>query len=459
MAISVIEINKQAAKIILSCREGHFIDVKSKEIAPNKLSRHLSAFANADGGEMFIGIDEDKQHNEMKWNGFLRQEDANGHIQCFESLFPLGQEYRYEFFTCKGLTGYILHIEISKSQDIKTASDAKIYLRRGAQSLPVDDRDQRERLKLNKGITSFENYTIKCDLDVITNSYKMNEFMSSVVPTGEPLAWLKKQQIIKEDNVCVSGVLLFSDEPQALLPKRSGIKIYRYKTNAEVGTRDSLAFFPITIEGCLYDQIYASVAKVKEIIEQIKIIGANGLEDAKYPVEALHEIITNAVIHRDYSIKDDIHIRIFDNRIEIENPGKLPAHITPQNILEERFSRNGTIVRLINKFPNPPNKDVGEGLNTAFESMQKMKLKDPIIQVKENSVIVYLKHEPLASPEELVMDYLNSNETITNSIARKICHIGSENVVKRVFERLINRGLIERIPELKGKSTAYRIKK
>jgi ATP-dependent DNA helicase RecG len=173
---------------------------------------------------------------------------------------------------------------------------------------------------------------------------------------------------------------------------------------------------------------------------------------------ALHEIITNAVIHRDYSIADDIHIRIFDNRIEIENPGKLPAHITPSNILEERFSRNGTIVRLINKFPNPPNQDVGEGLNTAFEAMQKMRLKDPVIEVNENSVIVYLKHEPLASPEEIVIDYLQQYDFINNSIARDICHIGSENVVKRVFERLIDRDIIERIPGLKGKSSAYRKK-
>jgi ATP-dependent DNA helicase RecG len=65
-----------------------------------------------------------------------------------------------------------------------------------------------------------------------------------------------------------------------------------------------------------------------------------------------------------------VHIRIFDNRIDVESPGRLPAHITPENILKERFARNPTLVRLINKFPNPPNKDVGEGLNTAFAAME-----------------------------------------------------------------------------------------
>ena len=57
----------------------------------------------------------------------------------------------------------------------------------------------------------------------------------------------------------------------------------------------------------------------------------------EYPIETLHEITTNAVLHRDYSVADDIHIRIFDNRIEVESPGRLPGHVTQENILDERF--------------------------------------------------------------------------------------------------------------------------
>ena len=49
-------------------------------------------------------------------------------------------------------------------------------------------------------------------------------------------------------------------------------------------------------------------------------MGEDSLERVQYPPETLHEIITNAVIHRDYSIADDVHIRIFDNRIEVQSP-------------------------------------------------------------------------------------------------------------------------------------------
>ncbi|MGE5259953.1 MAG: ATP-binding protein [Actinomycetota bacterium] len=75
-----------------------------------------------------------------------------------------------------------------------------------------------------------------------------------------------------------------------------------------------------------------------EIIEGIPILGKAGLERIQYPQEAIHEIVTNAVIHRDYSINDDIHVRIFDNRIEVQSPGRLPAHITVKT-----FKRSGSL--------------------------------------------------------------------------------------------------------------------
>src|SRR6185295_9200933 len=98
--------------------------------------------------------------------------------------------------------------------------------------------------------------------------------------------------------------------------------------------------------------------------------GAAGLLEVQYPAETLHEIITNAVLHRDYSVAADIQIRIFDNRIEVESPGRVACHLTTDNILHTQFARNQRHVRMINIFHNPPNKDVGEGLNTAFDAMR-----------------------------------------------------------------------------------------
>jgi ATP-dependent DNA helicase RecG len=192
-------------------------------------------------------------------------------------------------------------------------------------------------------------------------------------------------------------------------------------------------------------------------VEGVKLLGPAGLQRVTYPEVTLHEIITNAVLHRDYSIADDIHVRVFDNRIEVASPGRLPAHITPGNILDERYARNGSIVRWVNKFPDPPNKDVGEGLRTAFEAMRSLQLKPPEIRETENAVVVSIRHERLASPEQMIVEYLGSNAEITNSIVRELTGIGSENKVKGIFQKLIKAGEIEAIPGRSQRYAAYRL--
>ncbi len=456
MPIEIFEISSDQAKAILGLDEGHFVDLKSLDIAPAKLTKAMSAFANADGGELFVGIDENRQTGIHSWRGFKNVESANGHLQPFDALFPLGQDFQYEFLAAIGMQGLVLKATIAKTLSVKLATDGKVYVRRGASSIPVEDDEALKRLKYAKGLTSFESELVNCQSKEVSNSSTVIEFMLQVIPSAEPDLWLRKQQLIREDRPTVTAVLLFAEEPQALLPKRCGIKIYRYKTSDRIGSRETLAVDPITIEGSAYDQIYMTIEQTTQVIEEVKILGKDELEKITYPHEALHEIITNAVIHRDYSTTDDIHVRVFDNRVEVESPGRLPAHITPENILEERYARNPALVRLINKFPNPPNKDVGEGLNTAFEAMMKLKLKPPTVAQRENTVLVTMKHEPLASPEEIVMEYLSENLEINNTKGREACHIGSENKMKRVFERLMDRKMIERIPGRNGRAIAYR---
>ena len=97
------------------------------------------------------------------------------------------------------------------------------------------------------------------------------------------------------------------------------------------------------------------------------------------------------------------------------------------------------------------------GLNTAFRAMEALRLKRPKIEEKEASVLVVIAHESLGSPEELVISYVESHDEITNSQAREITGIKSENSMKNVFFRLKAKGLLEPIPERKGKASAWRM--
>lgn len=457
MSIKVNELNDSQLSKLLHLQESHFYEVKSKDISPSKLSRVISGFANANGGDLYVGLQEaDGPLFGYDWIGFKNPEEANAHIQVCEKLFPLGQYFEYEFLNHRDKPGLVLHITVRKTLDIKVASNEKPYIRRSAQTLPVDSKEALRRLELDKGIASFEDETVAVEQKVVTNSEVVLRFILEVIPSTEPENWLRKQWLIHNDHPTVAAILLFADLPQAILPKRSAIKIYRYKTREDEGRRDTLAFDPITVEGCAYTLIKEAVNRTVELVEEIRILGTEGFEKVEYPHETLHEIITNAVLHRDYSLATDIHIRIYDNRIEVESPGKLPGHITTGNILEEQFARNASLVRIINKFPNPPNKDIGEGLNTAFEAMKRLRLKEPEIHETDSSVTVRIRHETLASPEEAVMKYLESHEEIQNRDARKITGITSENTMKNVFYRLRDRGMIERVPGKKGSASAWR---
>lgn len=458
MPIAVEVITPEEVEKILSFEENHFGDLKAKEITPAKITRTLSAFANSEGGEIYLGIKENKTTNTRSWEGFSHQEEANGHIQAFESVFPLGTDISYTFLSSTSYPGLIIKIEIKKSRDIKRATDGIPYVRRGAQNLPLTNQSDIQTLERNKGITSFENELVPAAIEVITESEAIKLFMNEVVPHSEPLPWLKKNLLISNEMPSVGGVILFSDEPQAALPKRTGIKIYRYNTSDEQGNRETLEFNPISIEGNGYNQIITAVSRTAEIIESIRINTTEGMKEVNYPREALHEIITNAVLHRDYSITDDIHIVIFNNRVEIKSPGNLPGHVTPQNILDERFARNPAIVRIMNKFPDAPNKDVGEGLNTVFEAMRSMKLKEPLVTQENGYVIVTLKHESLAGPEERVLEYLSKHESITNKIARGICFIGSENKMKTILQKMVKNNILEPVPSTTRYNAAYQLK-
>ncbi len=458
---AAIEIDQSQADLLTQVEEGQYSEVKSTAISPAKLTNTISAFANTDGGDLYIGITEQMLGGNVKkreWQGFSDVESANGHLQAFTRTFPLGKEFQYEYLRCADRQGVMLHVQVSRTQEIIKSTEGIAYIRAGAQNLPQSMPEQLKRLEYAKGLISFESQTVSAPNELIIDSPKTKWFLDSVVPKAPPETWLRKQQLIVNQMPTVAGLLLFAEEPQAILAKRCGIKVYRYETQDEAGFRDVLTFLPITIEGCLYDQIDKAVSTTVSEIEKIQHLGAKGFEAIKYPRETLHEIITNAVIHRDYSIADDVHIRIFDNRIEVQSPGRLPAHITPTNILDERFARNGTIVRLLNKFPNPPNQDVGEGLNTAFEKMRDLGLRDPIIEERNNAVLIRILHEPLASPEQRIMQHLETHETIRNKKAREITFTKDADQMKRILQKMVEKNLIEGVPNTRGGGFTYQKK-
>lgn len=197
--------------------------------------------------------------------------------------------------------------------------------------------------------------------------------------------------------------------------------------------------------------------EIQQIMKSVTIRTAEGLKNVDYPPEAVWEVLVNAVIHRDYSISDDVQVFVYDNRIEVLSPGRLPGYVTVENILDARYSRNPKIVRNLARYKEAPNKDLGEGLNTTFQKMKEWGLKEPIISEEKGYVRVTLPHTPLAAPTEAILRFLADHASITNMQAREITGIKSENLVKIEFYKLRDDGLLERIPGLKGPKSAWRL--
>jgi ATP-dependent DNA helicase RecG len=136
MTISVVPIAAEQTDRILALDESHFLDLKSLDIAPAKLTRTIAALANASGGELYVGIDEQTVGGKKtrNWRGFSDPEAANAHLQVFDQLFPLGQYFSYVFLSSPICPGLVLQVCVNKTREITKASNRVVYLRRGAQT-------------------------------------------------------------------------------------------------------------------------------------------------------------------------------------------------------------------------------------------------------------------------------------------------------------------------------------
>jgi len=447
-------------KSILSKEEDHFNDFKSVKISPSKFQESFVAFANADGGEIWIGV-EDKRNNTERIQGFKSREDANDILQTvLENTKPSVENVDLEFIEF-GKKGFVLHISIPKSPKVHYTASGDCYIRLNASTVKIKG-ERITELGYAKGAYVYEKQPVDIAQmeDYIENSYLKN-YMGRVNSTLPPETFLRKQRLITQKDETwkpnVACVLMFDEEPQATLDTRCAIKVYRLLTSDKEYKREQLKEAPRTIIGPLEIQISQAISNVNELLKDAMIEVDGEMVKLKYPSKTIHEIIVNSVIHRDYSLNDDIHIRIFDNRIEILSPGKLPGYITANNIYDERFSRNPNIVRLLHNLPNPVNHDIGEGLDTARNEMKKAGLVDPEIEELNNSVKIIIKYKRIAALEDLVLKYFedNPNGHISNKMLREMSGEDDINKVKSALQRLRR---MKKIEPVDPKANAFKYK-
>ena len=143
-----------------------------------------------------------------------------------------------------------------------------------------------------------------------------------------------------------------------------------------------------------------------------KIVGFIRDEYLEVPAEALREAILNALCHRQYEKYNlTIGIAIYDDRIEIANPGFLPPQITPENIKEEHdsYPYNPLIANVL--YSTDYIENWGSGVRRIIEACQKRDVETPTWTVNGGFVVVTFKRPadedfPKDGPKDFVKDFV-----------------------------------------------------
>lgn len=249
-----------------------------------------------------------------------------------------------------------------------------------------------------------------------------------------------------------AAVLLFAKFPTNLMETKCTIRVFKYKGTLEKFEKTpNLIGKPKTIDGPISSLIKDAHEYILSILESGIEIHSGFVTKYKIPERAIKEAITNAVIHRDYHMKRDIEVKIFEDRVEVLSPGLFPYNITKKNIGTVRAGgyRNDLLVKHLREFPDPPNLDRNEGVRAMRNEMHKQNLFPPIFFTYpslEDSVDVILFNEERPNEWEKVYEYLKTNKYINNKQARDITGIVQIDKMSRLFKKWIKQDLIVRIP-------------
>lgn len=448
---------------LLGLPESQVFDCKRALIKPSKIIETVCAFANTDGGMIALGFEDPaKASKNERLIGISEGADnvsdiLNALDKEFEPpLFPVEKQY-IDITNVAGQKDKILLLVIRKGEDIHSLKNGDTFRRDGNKNHKMGA-SEITRLRYEKGSLKYE--------DEIATDAKLDDLnleMLAKYKTDTNSQSTEDWQFLKDNGLATqsgnnnnwvlykSAVLLFGKNPAVTLKSKTSIKIsHYYGKNRNYSGDPNFVMRPFTIEGCLLEQIQQAMDYYRKVVRESppKLVGASFLPSILIPEWAFQEAVTNAVIHRNYFLEDDIQIRFFDDRIEIESPGSYPGYITPQNIRSERFARNPILQRTLNRFNNAPNLDIGEGVDRIFKVMSDSNLYDPrysLVSEKPNSVLLTLYNMQKIEYWDTVSNYLDNNFTITNQETREIVGIQDTPKVSRLLKKWVDDGLLERI--------------
>ena len=372
--------------------EGQYFDRKSARLQGKELARHISAMANAGGGVIVLGIED---NGEISGIDEKRENDFR---KVPSSLLQMSPAIRVERLSASPDKSVLLfHISPSPNVIIKrTNGDA--FLRTGDSSRQLTSQELLE-LEYSRGIRSFEG-TVVTEASTDDLDWELVADYHRAVGASEdtsPMDLLRARGLVKgpadDPQLTVAAILLFGKIPTQFLPS-ARVRFLRYDGTEAGSGMDFNAVKDVTIEKPLHRALVEGEMLLSNQMREFQQLSKDGTfkRIPEYPKFAWLEGMVNAVTHRDYSIAGDyIRISMFDDRIEFSSPGKLPSIVTVENIRHTRFSRNPLIARVLSDFGWV--RELNEGVKRIYTDMESYFLDAPIFsEPNGNTVLLTLKN-------------------------------------------------------------------
>lgn len=380
---------------LLAIPEDQWFDRKSVRTAPKDLGKPLTAFANAEGGVIVVGLHDGAVEGfegcEAKVNEF-RQASIDHTVPPVRAQFS-----ERECINSRGRPDRVLVIRIDPSEMVHELKNGDTYLRIGDESRRLGFA-ARQELEYDKGQSQYDGRMMPGAFIADLDHELLENYRSRTGATGTIKDLLQARSLLTSNEFLTNaGYLLFAERPQVEFPQ-AYVRVIRYLTN-ERGTGARLGIeegSDVRVEGPIPRMIQQASKEIERLLPHRRSLAQSGLFESSpiVPRDAWLEGLVNAVIHRSYSIAGDhIRVEIFPDRIEIESPGRFPGLGNPSRPLEiSRFARNPRIARVCADLRI--GQELGEGIKRIFEEMRRVGLQDPIYKQTSGSVRLVLTSIP-----------------------------------------------------------------
>jgi ATP-dependent DNA helicase RecG len=455
-------------------KENSLLDKKSLAlVSGNKsnlkeLAKDCVCFANAQGGSILIGIEDDSDippYGQVINNDLL--EKINKVIPALTHNVGIAATLK----TASNDAQYI-DLQVFRSiQSVASTTDGKYYTRVSDDCKPILPEDL-SRLFSEKSSFVWEEKVFKkiqlpdCDINKyhqFLSDIKASERVSDFVKQMSPQEITEHYFLTNNGFLTNLGVLWVGKrKDRAVLHYPPCVQFIKYDEQDNKVSKKVWDDYSLNPKE-LINSILKEIPEWNEYIEVSDGIFRKNIYN--YEPEIIREIVANAFAHRNYTMRGDIFINLFQDRLEVHSPGLLPLGVTPENILTKSVQRNALLAKLF--YDLKLMEKEGSGYDKVYELLLGSGKQLPEVVEAEDRVIVILKKHIVSKDVLKLMDkaskdlQLNQKEVIALGIIAqnqgisaldlsKILNINKPNGLHYWISKLVNLDIVQSKGKTKG---------